>query len=150
MLRLAVLVGLLVSTALAGCGAGTNAVRLDVHHPANPCAPAAPTAASAFRLQPDEFDQAVLPAAPGGAADSSTAPGAPKTLVEPSAHRHPASGAGKTPPAMHTTHRPGPTTTPQPREPAIYACPMHPDITDTTASSCPKCGMTLVRRREQP
>src|SRR4051812_9950248 len=25
-----------------------------------------------------------------------------------------------------------------------YACPMHPEVTDTTASTCPKCGMRLV------
>lgn len=26
----------------------------------------------------------------------------------------------------------------------VYACPMHPEVTDTKASACPKCGMTLV------
>ena len=26
---------------------------------------------------------------------------------------------------------------------ARYACPMHPEVTDTKASKCPKCGMTL-------
>ena len=30
------------------------------------------------------------------------------------------------------------------REPTSYACPMHPEVTDTEASSCPKCGMKLV------
>lgn len=25
-----------------------------------------------------------------------------------------------------------------------YACPMHPEVTDTKASDCPKCGMKLV------
>ena len=28
-------------------------------------------------------------------------------------------------------------------EAAKYACPMHPEVTDTKASKCPKCGMTL-------
>ncbi|MCC6898457.1 MAG: hypothetical protein IT377_05750 [Polyangiaceae bacterium] len=26
----------------------------------------------------------------------------------------------------------------------VYACPMHPEVMDTKASACPKCGMTLV------
>lgn len=28
--------------------------------------------------------------------------------------------------------------------PTRYACPMHPEVTDTKASDCPKCGMKLV------
>ncbi len=31
-----------------------------------------------------------------------------------------------------------------------YVCPMHPDVTDTEASSCPKCGMKLVPDRSAP
>jgi len=30
------------------------------------------------------------------------------------------------------------------REASSYVCPMHPEVTDTEASSCPKCGMKLV------
>ncbi len=26
----------------------------------------------------------------------------------------------------------------------IYACPMHPEVTSTKKSTCPKCGMDLV------
>ena len=29
---------------------------------------------------------------------------------------------------------------------ATYVCPMHPEVTDTKASKCPKCGMTLVAK----
>jgi FtsP/CotA-like multicopper oxidase with cupredoxin domain len=36
-------------------------------------------------------------------------------------------------------------------EPASsYVCPMHPEVTDIEASSCPKCGMTLVPDRSAP
>jgi FtsP/CotA-like multicopper oxidase with cupredoxin domain len=35
-------------------------------------------------------------------------------------------------------------------EASSYACPMHPDITDTEPSSCPKCGMKLVPDRSSP
>lgn len=30
--------------------------------------------------------------------------------------------------------------------PLVFACPMHPEVTDTHASSCPKCGMQLVKQ----
>jgi FtsP/CotA-like multicopper oxidase with cupredoxin domain len=32
----------------------------------------------------------------------------------------------------------------QAEEASSYACPMHPEVTDTEASSCPKCGMKLI------
>jgi FtsP/CotA-like multicopper oxidase with cupredoxin domain len=31
-----------------------------------------------------------------------------------------------------------------------YICPMHPEVTDTEASSCPKCGMKLVPDQSAP
>ena len=31
-----------------------------------------------------------------------------------------------------------------------YVCPMHPEVTDTEASSCPKCGMKLVPATSAP
>lgn len=29
---------------------------------------------------------------------------------------------------------------------AVYACPMHPDVTAAEPGSCPRCGMTLELR----
>jgi len=29
--------------------------------------------------------------------------------------------------------------------PAIFTCPMHPEVRSTSPGKCPKCGMTLVR-----
>ena len=30
----------------------------------------------------------------------------------------------------------------------VYACPMHPDVAGEKGSSCPQCGMTLVRIKD--
>jgi len=35
-------------------------------------------------------------------------------------------------------------------EAASYICPMHPEVTDTEASSCPKCGMKLIPDQSAP
>jgi hypothetical protein len=32
---------------------------------------------------------------------------------------------------------------------AIYACPMHPEVTSDTPGTCPKCGMTLAKRTSE-
>jgi len=32
----------------------------------------------------------------------------------------------------------------------VFSCPMHPEVLDSEASSCPKCGMTLVERPGTP
>jgi hypothetical protein len=29
---------------------------------------------------------------------------------------------------------------------AVYACPMHPEVTSDRPGKCPKCGMTFVKR----
>ncbi len=34
------------------------------------------------------------------------------------------------------------------QESAVYACPMHPEVTSATPGTCSKCGMDLVERRE--
>lgn len=45
-------------------------------------------------------------------------------------------------PAGATPREAPPVASPAPA--TGYACPMHPEVTDTKASDCPKCGMRLV------
>ena len=35
------------------------------------------------------------------------------------------------------------------KAPAVYVCPMHPEVTSDKPGTCSKCGMTLVERREE-
>jgi len=37
----------------------------------------------------------------------------------------------------------------EPHQHAVYACPMHPEVTSSSPGTCPKCGMALVERREE-
>jgi hypothetical protein len=32
---------------------------------------------------------------------------------------------------------------------ALYACPMHPEVTSDKPGKCSKCGMTLVKREKK-
>ena len=52
-------------------------------------------------------------------------------------------GAG---PRQHDSHSHAAGAAPE--ETAVYTCPMHPEVTGTTPGECPKCGMTLVKRRK--
>lgn len=145
------IVALLLSIVVAGCAAGTSEPRSHANHPANPSAPEAPVHTQLARLSPDDFDNMFVGVV-GGAGESPAAP-APAEGDSMLMHHH----QGMTP-----AGEPGPTA---PREPArrdsmrthvleaeraVYVCPMHPVVTDTTASKCPKCGMTLVRQKEKP
>ena len=33
-------------------------------------------------------------------------------------------------------------------EQTLYTCPMHPEVTSATPGTCPKCGMTLVKKEK--
>ncbi len=48
--------------------------------------------------------------------------------------------------SVGATPREGPpvASAASPTPAARHACPMHPEVTDTKASDCPKCGMKLV------
>lgn len=65
------------------------------------------------------------------------------TTASPSKPRQQARDAAK--PAAS---KPQTTAKPQPAAQAVvYTCPMHPEVTSDKPGSCPKCGMTLVKKK---
>ena len=69
----------------------------------------------------------------------SGAPAQPAPTKEHAHHDH--NGLGTADPV----HRPA--TTDAGSASAVYACPMHPDVTSPVPGRCPKCGMNLVPRK---
>lgn len=55
-----------------------------------------------------------------------------------------ATGCGKTHADNHQQASAPTTATPLESLATNYTCPMHPEVTDTRPSACPKCGMKLV------
>jgi predicted RNA-binding Zn-ribbon protein involved in translation (DUF1610 family) len=121
-------------------------------------------AGCAATTPPPRFS-AVSPADPDGP-EAGTPPPAPALAGEPEAH--PPSPSGDTPPAVGCEGHSTPAGTPAPRgheghssaapeatRPADqpYSCPIHPEATQASPGSCPKCGMQFSRSkdaRQQP
>ncbi len=65
------------------------------------------------------------------------------------AGRPPATGASTTGAAASVPTPPGAAQAPapasQPRA-AVYTCPMHPEVRQSTPGRCPKCGMELEKQ----
>lgn len=61
------------------------------------------------------------------------------TPAEPAGHDH----SGHATPTPKPAATPKATPKPAAEAEAIYSCPMHPEVRDTKAGACPKCGMTL-------
>jgi Heavy metal binding domain len=68
----------------------------------------------------------------------------------PHQHGGPATPAPSGQEGDHSQHEPpgGGRTGGAAETAAVYACPMHPEVTSTAPGKCPKCGMTLVKRRK--
>jgi len=52
-------------------------------------------------------------------------------------------GSNRTSAVDHSQHS---ATGAQPTIATVYACPMHPEVTSDNPGTCPKCGMTLVKK----
>lgn len=80
------------------------------------------------------------PPAPSAQPPASSGAAPPPVPAAPAKSSH--SHSERAAPASKLSAAP---STPGPQAPAIiYACPMHPEVTDDKASRCPKCGMFLT------
>jgi hypothetical protein len=70
--------------------------------------------------------------------------GSEKQIPGAGPHQH---GQAPPPPSgQEREHSHGPAVVAARDEAAVYACPMHPEVTSTVPGECPKCGMTLAKR----
>jgi hypothetical protein len=67
-----------------------------------------------------------------------------RTYRHVDAGRGPETHEGSEPQTPGAEHQHGPAE----EADAVYACPMHPEVTSSAPGTCPKCGMTLVKRRK--
>ena len=79
------------------------------------------------------------------APEAATPPPAPTLTGGRDASAREPAGATAQPAGGHEGHAmpaPGPLD-------AEYSCPMHPEVKQASPGSCPKCGMTLVKRKNE-
>jgi hypothetical protein len=136
-------------TMLASCGPRTVPLRVDARHPASPHAPEGRPVPEWIGLLADEFDQAVAPARVGVGAASDSGMPAHEEHAAPAHRGHDPGSRAPAPKAVTPSPRPPGSARDTAQPAATFACPMHPEVTDTRASECPKCGMTLVRQKEK-
>ena len=125
------LIGVMAALFLGGCAATTPAPRFSAVSPADKDGPEAGTPPPAPALASEPEAQPLLPPVD-----------APKPAAGHEGHSVPAEA-----PAVreHEGHSPGVPAAPSPAD-QWYTCPMHPEVRQASPGSCPKCGMTLVRR----
>ena len=134
---------------LVGCASMAAQTRSDGAHPADPRALAAPVLATRMGIGPDEYDSPFVGPKEGKEPDRVVAPKEPSGDSMPMHQRGMPSGAANGPAGVKSSPRPSPGQVDQPSgAKEVYACPMHPEVTDSKLSKCPKCGMTLVRRKD--
>ena len=124
---------------IGGCAAIPVATPISSDHPASVDAPEA-----LYTPQPSTLSQDGASPLSGAASQSAS---------DDSSHEH--HGTSRQPPDMSgmpgmpsMTTRNSSTTQPQQSQ-TIYTCPMHPEVVRSAPGRGPKCGMTLVKAKEQ-
>jgi hypothetical protein len=79
------------------------------------------------------------------APEAATTPPAPVLMGGRDASGPEPAGATAKPAGGHEGHT-APSSAPVDAE---YSCPMHPEAKQASPGSCPKCGMTLVKRKDE-
>lgn len=115
---------LLIAVLAAGCAGRIPIPPESAEHPASPQAPAAAVPGPSQPLAPDRFDRSPSERLEGE-----------ETMAPSGGHPH-----------GHHGEPASPTATPGT---SMYTCPMHPEVIELNPGSCPKCGMTLVPKREE-
>lgn len=140
------------SLLVVGCAGQMKVEPVAADHPASPDAPEASCPPLSSTLRPDTQD-------------------APRTRAEPgvqgmehqehlkSPAPEPRHHGQNSPPAQHGSEpRIDEEASPDPVNVApatpdaeiVFACPMHPEVLQKTPGYCPRCGMTLIKRQEEP
>ncbi len=133
-----------VSFAAVGCAPRTLVSPIPIDHPASPQAPEATQAALTTALQVEPQD-----------AVNTRPPGSRVPTMEHEGHSMGTDSRASEP--GHGAHPRAQEVKPETAEPesrpdsgVTYSCPMHPEIVRKKPGTCPKCGMTLVKRKEDP
>lgn len=130
----------LVATSLAACAGGAASVRPVQEDPSNP---------QAAEARPAPASLALIGNAPVLTSPEPAESPAPASGHEHHQHHHgapaaPASGGHEHAPQGAVVSHPADATP----SPAVYTCPMHPEVREEQPGRCPMCKMKLVPRHD--
>lgn len=140
----------LLAANLTGCAGSRSRAQSHSYGPVDSRSAQAPSAVSAVRLLPDEFDRPLTTMSQSSPTESmTTTSGTGSDRASMHHHGEQAPGGPRQASSPKSSVRFNTNTVPTDvASKAVFVCPMHPEVTDSVASKCPKCGMTMVRRKD--